>query len=514
MKSSSPRPELFRTLLHPVISVTVSTSSVLAALVLLARLTGVSGPGGLTVAAVIVAPLVEAAVGNLLYAERAGIGNRVRELIIYLLLAYAVFSLVRPGPLAARFAPSAVQMMPLLAAGAAWLHAYGIHNRLRGREGLLRTLHGKHGDPLRHALIERQHDMALTVRELRRARGAVAAGFLFLSGLAIITATGIFTSSDLPALSWGFILLCVNGAVSALTIGALNTYIDEYAVNGVGLRVPFRFQRRRLVAGGIVVLVALAGAFALSRRESLLPLESIAAFFRWFGGLFDRERVPPLPQPAPESTQSPSQYELMLRMLGEVEPSIPPLWVRLLAQLLRRLIVAVVAAVVAVLIFGPIFSPAFRSGLKQFRPRQALRDLLHRFRRQAVVLARWLRTRLLFGRRRARTESADSSHLTRNRAATTGRGWKPSIVKRRQMDRVAAVFASVVKWGSDHGLVYRSSEGAREFLCRVADLYPEHGGDAQTCARTFWEARYSRHMVPLKGMREYVRAARRITAAG
>ena len=515
MKSSSPRPELFRTLLHPAISVTVSTSSVLAALLLLAQLAGVSGPRGLTVAAVIVAPLVEAAVGNLLYAERAGIGNRVRELIIYLLLAYAVFSLVRPGPLADRFAPSAVQIVPLLAAGAAWLYAYGIHNRLRGREGLLRTFHGKHGDLLRHALIERQHDMALTVRELRRARGAVAAGFLFLSGLAVITATGIFTSSDLPGLSWGFILLCVNGAVSALTIGALNTFIDEYAVNGVGLSVPFRFQRRRLVAGGIVVLVALAGAFALSRRESLLPLESIAAFFRWFGGLFDRGRMPPLPQPAPESIQSPSQYELMLRMLGDIEPNIPPLWVRLLAELLRRLIVAVGAAVVAVLIFGPIFSPAFRAGLKQFRPKQALRDLLYRFRRQAVVLARWLRTRLLFGRRGgARRDSADSAHLAGNRTATTGKGWKPSMVKRRQMDRVAAVFASVVKWGSGHGLVYRPCEGAREFLCRVADLYPEHGGVAQTCARTFWEARYSRHMVPLKGMREYVRAARRITAAG
>ena len=133
MKSSSPRPELFRTLLHPAISVAVSTSAVLAALSLIARLAGVSGPRSLTVAVVVVAPLVEATVGNLLYSERAGIGNRARELVIYLLLAYALFSLVRPGPLVARFEPSIEQVLPLLAAGIAWLHAFGMHNRRRGR---------------------------------------------------------------------------------------------------------------------------------------------------------------------------------------------------------------------------------------------------------------------------------------------------------------------------------------------------------------------------------------------
>lgn len=513
MKSSSRRPELFRTLLHPAISVTVSTSAVLAALALMARLVGVPGPHWLTVTAVIVAPLVEAIVGNLLYAERAGVGNRVRELVIYLLLVYAVFSLNRPGPLATRFAPAAEQLLPLLAVGIAWLHAFGIHNRLRGREGLLQAFHGKHGEILRHALMERQHDMALTVEELRRVRRAAAGGFFFLSCVAIITATGIFNSSVLPVASWAFILLCLNGAVSALAIGAVNTYIDEYAANGVGVDVPFRFQRRRLVAGLAVVLVALAGAFALSRRESVLPLEAIAAFFRWFGGLFDRVTDIPLPQPTPKATDSPAQYDMLRQMLGENEPAVPSLWFRLLAQLLRRLAVAIGAAVITVLIFGPLFSPAFRAGLKQIRPGRILKNLVSRFIRRARVLARWFRIRLLHGRRR-RARTADTAPFTDSRESTTGRGWRPSILKRRQMDRVVAVFASVAKWGSGHGLIYRPSEGADEYLGRVAERYPEHRGETRTCARTFWEARYSRNMMSMKRMREYVRAARRITAAG
>jgi len=513
MKSSSPRPELFRTLLHPAISVAVSTSAVLAALSLMAQLVGVSGPRGLTVAVVVVAPLVEATVGNLLYAERAGIGNRVRELVIYLLLGYVLFSLVRSGQLVARFMPSEEQILPLLAAGIAWLHAFGIHNRLRGREGLLRLFHGKHGDPLRHALIDRQHDMALTVRELRQARGAAAGGFLFLSALAIVTATGVFTSSELPGLSPGFILLCVNGAACALTIGTLNTYIDEYAANGVGLAVPFRFQRRRLIAGLVVVVVALAGAFALSRRESLLPLESIAAFFRWFGGLFDRDPRVPLPQPAPQSTQAPQQYDLLQQMLGDMEPTTPPLWIRLLAQMLRRLAAAIAAAAVTILIFGPLFSPAFRAGLKQIRPRRMLKSLVSRFLRQATVLARWFGARLRQTLRGRRGGAEPAAVGTPGGAATTKPGWRPSVLKRLQMDRVVAVFASVARWGSGHDLTYRPSEGAREYLDRLAALYPTHHGEAQTCAQVFWEARYSRQMLSMRRMREYVHAARRITAA-
>ncbi len=481
MKSSSPRPELFRTLLHPAISVTVSTSAVLAALSLMARLAGVSGPRGLTVAAVIVAPLVEAAVGNLLYSERAGIGNRVRELVIYLLLAYAVFSLVRPGPFAARFVPSSVQALPLIAAGIAWLHAFAIHNRLRGREGLLRAFHGKHGDLLRHALMDRQHEMALTVRELSRAQATVVGGFLFLCGLAVVAATGIFTAGNLPASSWAFILLCANGAVSALALGALNTFVDEYAANGVGLGVPFRFQRRRLVIGLVVVLAALAGAFALSRRESLLPLESLAAFFRWFGGLFDRERAPLLPQPTPQQTSSPAQDEMLRRMPAGMEPTEPALWIRLPAQLVRRLVVAGVSAAIAVLIFGPLFSPAFRTGLKQIRPGQMLKALLSRFRRHATVLTWWFRAgvRRWFRGRRAETlaRGVDERPFEAGAAATEPK-WRPSILKRRQMDRVVAVFAAVAKWGpgstsAEWQNFFRNVSVRRRFA-------PEHSGKRDT----------------------------------
>ena len=516
MKSSSPGPELFRTLWHPAISVSVALSTVVTALWMVNQLAGLPGPRGLTVAAVIIATLVEAAVGNLLYSERAGIGNRVRELIIYLILIYAVSSILRPGALAARFTPSPVQAIPLIAAGFAWLYAFGLHNRLRRREALLRVFHGKSGELLRHTLIDRQHDMALTVRELKSMRRAIAGGFLVLAVMAIITATGLFTASRLAAASAPFILLCLNGVVSAPAIGALNSFADEYSVNGLGLTVPMRFQRRRISAALVVVAVAAAGAFVLSRSHSLLPFESIAAFFRWFGGLFDREPGVPFAAPVSERIQAPSQYDMLMEMIGAGEPRVPPLWPRLLAQLLRRLAVATATGAAAIMIFGPLFSPAFRAGLKNIRPREQVKNFWDRFLRQATVLARWFRARLrrAFRRRSDMPDAGTNLRRTERDAAASSCDWAPSILKRRQMNRVVAVFVSVAKWGAGHSLVYRPSEGAHEYLGRVAELYPEHRGASQICGETFWEARYSRHMVPVKRMREYVAAARRITAAG
>ena len=75
MSSSSPRPELYRTLLHPALSVAVATSTFVAGVFLVNRLGGGAGPRPLTVALVVIAPIIEATVGNVLYAERAGIGK-------------------------------------------------------------------------------------------------------------------------------------------------------------------------------------------------------------------------------------------------------------------------------------------------------------------------------------------------------------------------------------------------------------------------------------------------------
>ena len=508
MRSSSPRPELYRLLLHPAISVVVPATGMLAALYLVAGLIGSDGPRALTVIGVALAPLVEAAVGNVLYRERAGMGNRVRELIIYLLLLYVAFSLARGGPLAARFVPDAAQLLPLVAAAVTWCNAFVIHNRLRGREGLLRTFHGKRGDELRRALIDRQHDMALTVRELRLARGGIAAVFLLLSVMAVLTATGVVTGSTLPVGSPGFLLLVVNGVAGVLGIGAINSFIEEYAANGEGLRVPTRFHRRRFVTAAAVVLVVVGASFALSRSSGLLPLDAIAAFFRWIGSLFDRKRAMAPPELVPQTTSA-DRYRELMELLQGSEPVIPPLWLRLLAELLRRLAIALAAAAASILLFGPLLSPAFRQGLRQIRPGRIIRSAWQRLVRKLRILARWLRTRALPGGRRRGAGNAPAGVQARPE-----RRWRPSAAKRRQMDRVTSVFASITRWGAAHGLGYRESEAAYEYLSRVAGLYAEHFADVQVCREVFWTARYSRRMVALRQMREYVRAARRITGSG
>jgi hypothetical protein len=510
MSSSSDRPELFRNIFHPAMSVACASLATLSTIYLFAALLGLPGPRPLTVAGVILAAFVEAAVGNILFRERAGFGNRFRELVIFLLLFYVLFSLSGSGPIAARFTPGGNQLLPLLALAVTWSNAFSLHNRLRGREGLLRTFAGKHADELRRALIDRQHDMALTVREMRAARGGIAGTVLLLSVVAVVTASGVIPASELPAGGAAFVLFLAYSLVAIMTIGVINMFIEEYAAHGDGLRVPLRFHRRRFISATVVVVTVAAVAFGLSRRSSLLPFDSIVAFFRWLGSLFDRDRSLPPPEVFQGTSAQENRYQHYMEMHEGWEPTVPPLWLRMLLEFLRRLGIAVAAAAASILIFGPLFSPAFREGITRIRPRQFARELWHRFVRRMRVLGRWLRSR---GSRRRAPALPGGEPGARTPPQSRSR-WRPGVAKRRQMDRVVAVFVSITKWGAEHGLRYRHSEAAGEYLSRVATVRAELFTEFVLCREVFWEARYSRHVVPLRRMREYVRAARRITGSG
>jgi hypothetical protein len=79
------------------------------------------------------------------------------------------------------------------------------------------------------------------------------------------------------------------------------------------------------------------------------------------------------------------------------------------------------------------------------------------------------------------------------------------------MDRVVAIFASVAKWGSRHGIPYVRTLAATEYLRRIATLRPEHYADTRLLADVFSRARFSREMVPRSEMSSYITAAKRIT---
>ncbi|MFW5743618.1 MAG: DUF4129 domain-containing protein [Spirochaetota bacterium] len=507
MNSSQFKPELYRVLIHPAMSVSVSASGILAAIWLVAVNFGVASPGFGIIAAVIVATLLEAAVGNILYRRRAGIGNRVRELVIYLIVLYVIFSLPRGGPLGQRFLPGFEQVLPGLAAALAWLVAFVFHNRLRGREALLRAFAGKHGSELRHAVLDRQHEMAQTVGQLRNARGLIGGLFAVLCFLAVFGSIDPLGLSVLRAGSGAFVVLVAYGISAVAVVGNLNTFIDEYAANGEGIVVPLRFQRRRAVLAAAVIAIVLFIAFALARNRSVLPLEAIADFFRWLGNLLERE---PNESYEPPSFESPQQQPLppeLLEMLEDTEEHEPPLWLRVLAELLRRLALSALVVGAALLIFGPLFSKTFRAALRDLKPGAFLKALWSDLRRRLRILGRFLRHGF---RRRRHRETEDETDEPENNDRWRERQWKPGLRKRRQMDRVVQVFLEVARWGERHGVSYHRTEGTHEYLARIATIRPERYPDTRAVAETFCEARFSRHLVPREKMREYVQSARRI----
>ena len=509
MRSSRFRPEVYRVLIHPLISISIASTGVLATTWMVGANLGFPAPRAATIVFVVLATIVEAVVGNILYRERAGIFSRVRELVIYLCVLYLWFSITRTVPFADRFAPSFDQVLPLTAVTAAWLIAFVLHNRLRGRESLLRAFSGKYGEGLRHAVLERQRDMAATVRQLRSARGLIGGLFAFLTGLAIAGTLDVVGISVLRPGSGAFAMLVLYGISGVTVIGTLNTFIQEYEANGEGLAIPLRFQRRRTTAvAGLLVLV-LVLSFALSRSQSILPLEAIGNLFRWLSSLLTRDgaeveppRIPPPPMGLP----------LYLRQLiGDLEPRVPPLILRLLARLIEQLVITALVLGGAFLLFGPIFSPAFRQALRELRPRDFLAGLWKDFARRMRIVVRFFRHGLR--RRHHRNAPAGRERADATAEAWQDGRWKPGLRKRREMDRVVRVFVDITDWGARHGIRYLRSEAAREYLQRIAELRPERYRDSVTVAETFCEARFSRHLVGRERLREYVHAAKRITAS-
>jgi len=344
--------------------------------------------------------------------------------------------------------------MPIIAAAIAWLIAYVFHDRLRGRESLLQAYHGKTGAELRRAVLDRQHDMALTVGHLRKARGLMGALFVLQVVLLLLA------------------------------------HLD--------------FVRES--AGAFVMIVL---SFALSRNESILPIEAIGDFFRWFASLFERDVDLELEPPRVEETPQQQLPPEMMELLEQTEDRQPPLWLRIIARLLERLAIGALIVGGVVLLFGPLFSPAFRKALKEFRPRPFLQELLRNLRRRMRIIGRLIRSG--FWRRRRRPEDETEEHAEANEAWRE-RQWKPGIRKQRQMDRVVRVFVDVTRWGEKRGLRYTRNQAATEYLRAVAVLRPERYTDAHAVADTFCEARFSRHLLTRAQMREYVVAAKRITA--
>lgn len=508
MSSSRFRPELYRAVIHPAMSISVAASGILATAWLIAVNFGATRPPLALILSVILAPALEAVAGNILYRERAGIGNRVRELVIFQLLLYLLLALFEPGSLSERLIPSGIQAATIAASTLAWVTAFSFHNRLRGREALLRTFGRKQGAELRRAVLERQHDMALTVAQLRRARSLITSVFVNGCVLAVLAALNPIRVSRLSESPGAFASLILFGIATVAVTGTLNAFIEEYAANGEGLAVPLRFQRRRFLAGLSMLLVVLVLAFGLSRTQGALPLEAIVDFFRWLSDRFTRApQEIPIELPTPERSQNEVTPE-MLRLLQELEDAGPPLWLRILGRLLERLGIIAIVLGGAVLLFGPLFSPDFRTALRELHALQKIRAFFRALRQRLRILRRFLRAGFR-GRRHEREDEIKAAPADQWRS----QAWKPSLQKRLQMDRVVRVFADLARWGSRHGVPYSRTEAAREYLSRVATLHPERYADAMTVAQTFCEARFSRHVLSRERMRQYVGAAKRITSA-
>ncbi len=498
--------ELYRSVLHPTAAATVAWLSVVAGIYLTGGLVpGWTPPVMLAVLAVLAA-VVEAVVGTLLQAHRAGGFARLRELALLLLVTYPIVSLVGPGPFGARFSPSVRHLAWLSVITLSWGIAYSLHRLLHGREGLLATFRDLRGEPLRAAIIERQRYMAAIIGELRRTRNI---GGVLATLLAALVITSVLVGSGAwqgvsPA---GFVLFVLYSLCYVGLLAVVHAFIDEYAANGEGISVPATILRRRFLAAAGVVSAAALAAFLMSRNRSVLSLQMIADFFAWLRSFFQPSGEPPPPEFLTQ-TQTPGWSPEVIEMLREMEQQEPSLFLQILVRLLQRAVVAIAAAAVVLFIFGPLFSRSFRSRLRALRPAELIRTAWLRLFRRLSLWWRFLKWR---ARHRRSEQKRNGGGPPDAGALPEGDAELQRYRKRRQTDRVVGAFLAVVRWARRHGVRYRESQGAGEFLSLIRTRHPELMDATGTVIEVFNEAKYSPALVPHRRMRSYHRAVREIT---
>jgi hypothetical protein len=449
------------------------------------------------------AGIEEAAMGNLLFKERASLIARVRELGVLLCLAFA-YLLILSGLRSGRLHVSPLLIYPLTAVMLQWLLSGSFHAALREREILLGALTGRRGSELRHSLRESSYQAGLTVRVLRGIRTAV----LVFQSSVVAQLIAVAALGRMPSLAAGLAAL-LHAAGGLMALGLLHMFEEEQLLLGSGLAVPLRFERRRAFFCLSLLAAAAALAALVARNASVLPLSALVALLRRLASLF---RFPAFDGMADALRNTllerQSHYSAMFRSRPPPAP-VSPLAI-LLVELLRRLVITLLGTALFLFVVSPLLSADFVARLRELKPLGALAKKLEAF--FAFLARARLRLLRMLGRSRRpvlprvedeRRESAASKPARRFRG-------RLSIRKRLQMSRVQRAFAALIKRGEELGIPFLLFYTPREYAERLSGRLPAAAGRLAYAVEVFEEAMFSTHVIAPGRISRYYHTVRRL----
>ena len=483
-------------------------------------------PGTLAFVALSIAVGIYAAfMGNLLREERAGPSARLRELLLLLIVAYAVPSAIgligdaiggsgafgggaaaaaggagvggaSPGDAGWRgyFYPRGYNVWPPLYAAAQWFLTALFQGAFRDREWFLEEIEGLRGAALQNAIRD-DADLAEDALGGLRKIKSFCIGFAAILGIAWLGAV-LFGLPRSPFSQFMGLPLFI---LVPIALGVIGQYSMEQYDAGAGLppSSPTRTKRIRTILA--TTAASFAVALIVMGKSSPLPARWILLFFDWLSSLIPRREGQAL-EPPPPPKAPPPQGDPFKDMLSglDSEPAIDLSW---LWPIMNRL--AIVAGVVLLILF--LVSP--------LRTKEFWVALSRRFSLQRLILK--LKEFLAYLRPKKGVEDEvvdiggdDLSEVRRRLQTIADRRKDPK--RQRQLGRMVKTYLRFLRWGTAKTFAYTTTTAPLEYGHRLAAAFPELAPEITAVSKIFEEALYANYPLSAESIRSFEAQVRKV----
>ena len=498
---------LHRSTVHPLIAISLPSLFLLCLdSIVRAILPALAFPPPLFFLVLLAVGAEEAVMANVLFAERAGILARLRELLAVMVIVWLALGTLRGLQTHVAALVHVDFIYPLGLTLAQWICVWILHRCLRERELLLSAIAGRKGENMLHALRDSSLQAEISARSLRAVK-LVEALFQAVIFVLLLLAAAL----KVPLQSQALVLAASHALFGFLVTGTMNMYIQDQLLLGEGIVVPARFEWSRMGTIVAVPLVSIPLVLLLARNDAPLPLSALLGLLERLFRSFPAIPIWRLLDPVRSILEQQQRYAEMTRAISGASPT--PLFLLFLFILGRLIRIAFILGLYFFLV-SPLLSEDFLASLRKRSLVDFVRRKLSDFLRACRRLARRLRAWLSFkGREGPKRASEDARDDARNAA----RGPPPYTLPRRkrlQTSRVLKAYVQLLAWGESRGVPYRGFDAPLEYAFRLAAAFPDKSGQLALVTEVLEEALFSTHLLPGARMAAYFSTIREIRRGG
>ena len=490
---------LYKSVIHPLLSITVPFLFLLFTAPLLEGMTPLPAAGRWMYLLLLLVGVSETALGNILKEERASWGARLRELIITLAVFFLIFSLVRKppqGPFYFRFVPNLVIGYRLTLIAGMWLLTFAIHNNYRSWEQFVYLRGDKEGPRLQQCLRE----SIVFITDIKTRMWNVKKICILLLFLSLIILLFAYGTGNPPSPFHIGVLVLLLLAVY-VHIAVVNQALEEFRLTIDGLRIPYLQKLRQLVFAAVMLGVVAFGSVFVAGNRALLPVSLIERFLEFLSSLFSEREVNIR---LPRSMPAQQQYDRIVDYYNQFDINNVEMFLFLenLFRMIKHALFAAGIALGVILVFGPLFSQEFRDYLRRLALTEALSSVGQRvgyfFKTVIAVFSSIIRNgfKLLDGLSGTKKEA----EFKTGRKADSGRH---SWLKRRELDRLSKQMEKIFSAARRKGVPYYNHQTLEEYAVRLTRDLPVSEEPLADITRIYEMARFSEMIVGFSRRKEF-----------